>query len=94
MSARWEAFGWDVQELDGHDVELLAGTMENLDTGDKPHVLLAQTTFGKGVSYMESVLAWHYMPMSDEQYEQARIELGAPVRSAPLPPRVTLEGDR
>lgn len=77
MSARWKAFGWDVHEVDGHDVESLGATMEGLPASGRPHVLLARTTFGKGVSYMEGVLAWHYMPMSDEQYEQARAELEA-----------------
>ena len=41
----------------------------------KPHVLLAQTTFGKGVSFMENTIAWHYLPMSNEQYAQAIGEL-------------------
>jgi transketolase len=40
-------------------------------------VLIARTTFGKGVSYMEGRIAWHYLPMSDEQYRQALAELEA-----------------
>lgn len=76
MSRRWEAFGWAVHEVDGHDVEALAQTMELItDETDRPHVLLAQTTFGKGVSYMENTIAWHYMPMSDEQYALAVAEV-------------------
>ncbi len=75
LSTRWEAFGWDVHEVDGHDVDALIATIENLAAA-KPHVLLAHTTFGKGVSYMESTIAWHYLPMSDRQYEQALSELG------------------
>ncbi|MGO9761766.1 MAG: transketolase [Solirubrobacteraceae bacterium] len=72
LYTRWSAFGWDVHEVDGHDVEALTRTLEGLSTGvGRPHVLLAQTTFGKGVSYMESTIAWHYLPMSDEQYAQA-----------------------
>jgi transketolase len=79
MSTCWKAFGWDVHDVDGHDVETLGATMEDLPVDGRPHVLLARTTFGKGVSYMEGALAWHYMPMSDEQYRQARAELeGAP----------------
>jgi transketolase len=78
LAARWEAFGWDVHEVDGHDVDSLTGTIAGLAGGTtKPHVLLAKTTFGKGVSYMENEIAWHYMPMSDEQYAQALSELGA-----------------
>ena len=42
-----------------------------------PHVVLAQTVFGRGVSYMEREIAWHYLPMNDEQYATALAELGA-----------------
>jgi len=76
LAARWEVFGWDVHEVDGHDVDALIATIEDLATGDgRPHVLLAHTTFGKGVSYMEGAIAWHYLPMSDEQYATALAEL-------------------
>ena len=74
VADRWRAFGWDVHEVDGHDTEALKATVDGLG-GDAPHVLLARTTFGKGVSYMESKIAWHYLPMSDEQYQQAMAEL-------------------
>jgi transketolase len=84
LTAKWDAFGWDVHEVDGHDVDALASVMERLPRADakphveaKPHVLLARTTFGRGVSYMESTIAWHYLPMSDEQYSTALSELGA-----------------
>lgn len=76
LRQRWEAFGWDAREVDGHDVEALAGALgETSAVGSRPHVLLARTTFGKGVSYMENEIAWHYLPMSDEQYERALGEL-------------------
>ncbi len=76
LSRRWEAFGWDVHEVDGHDVDALTHTLGGLGAiATKPHVLLAQTTFGKGVSYMENTIAWHYLPMSDAQYAQAMDEL-------------------
>jgi transketolase len=78
LAARWEAFGWDVHEVDGHDVDSLTGTIAGLAGATaQPHVLLARTTFGRGVSYMESRIEWHYLPMSDEQYAQALAELGA-----------------
>jgi transketolase len=41
----------------------------------RPHILIARTTFGKGVSFMESQIRWHYWPMSDEQYQQALDEI-------------------
>jgi transketolase len=80
LAARWEAFGWDVHEVDGHDVEALTDTLQSLTPAPaRPHVVIAHTTFGKGVSYMERALAWHYLPMSDEQFAQALHEVdGAP----------------
>lgn len=76
LSHRWSAFGWDVHEVDGHDPDTVARTIDKLDTdAGPPHVLIAETTFGKGVSYMERQLHWHYWPMSDDQYEQALREV-------------------
>jgi transketolase len=78
LSTRWSAFGWDVHEVDGHDVDAISARLADLrrDEGP-PHVLLAATTFGKGVSYMESQIKWHYWPMSDEDYAVALQELEA-----------------
>jgi len=78
LGDRWRAFGWDVHEVDGHDVEALRETVSRLDTeAGPPHVLLAETTFGKGVSFMEGQVAWHYWPMDDDQYRRAMRELDA-----------------
>jgi len=78
MGARWRAFGWDVHEVDGHDVDLIARHIAQLDTRNgPPHVLIARTTFGKGVSYMERKIKWHYWPMSDDEYREAMQEVGA-----------------
>lgn len=72
LAARWRAFGWDVCEVDGHNVEEMVSVIRSLDVvSGPPHVLLAHTTFGKGVSFMESQIKWHYLPMSDEQFRQA-----------------------
>jgi len=72
MAERWRAFKWDVHEVDGHDVAGMASTIAGLDTRDgAPHVLVARTTFGKGVSFMERQIKWHYWPMSDDEYRQA-----------------------
>jgi transketolase len=78
MAPRWQAFGWDVHEVDGHHEQALAETIATLDTRTgPPHVLLARTVFGKGVSYMESQIKWHYWPMSESEYAQALAEIGA-----------------
>lgn len=73
---RWRAFGWTVHELDGHDPDWIAATIEQLDPRTGPQCLLLQTTFGKGVSFMEGQLEWHYWPMSEAQYASAMVEVG------------------
>jgi transketolase len=76
LADRWSAFGWDVHEVDGHDPRAISAQISDLDTVEgPPHVLLARTTFGKGVSFMESRIEWHYWPMDDRQYVEAMTEL-------------------
>ena len=78
MVDRWRAFGWDAHEVDGHDPVSLADTIRGLDTeSGPPHVLVAHTMFGKGVSFMESSIEWHYLPMTEEQFERAMKEVAA-----------------
>jgi transketolase len=80
MAERWRAFGWDAHEVDGHDIPALVRTIAGLDTSaGKPHVLVARTTFGKGVSFMESQIKWHYLPMSEPEYQRALRECGLEV---------------
>jgi transketolase len=81
LTERWVSFGWNAQDVDGHDAEGLMSTIEGLDRGgDRPHVLIARTTFGKGVSFMEGKIEWHYWPMSGAQYEDALVELASSAR--------------
>lgn len=77
MAARWRAFGWDVNDVDGHSQSQITETIGGLNTVDgPPHILIARTIFGKGVSYMEGQIKWHYWPMSDSEYQQALDEIG------------------
>jgi transketolase len=71
LAARWRAFGWDVREVDGHDPAQLTHACADEPSGTAPRVLIAHTVFGKGVSYMERRLKWHYWPMSDDEYHLA-----------------------
>ncbi|HUY73447.1 MAG TPA: transketolase [Candidatus Dormibacteraeota bacterium] len=75
LEDRWRAFNWDVHVVPGHDRAAMASVMAELPPG-RPHVLIAQTTFGKGVSFMEGQIRWHYMPMNDEEYAIALGEIG------------------
>lgn len=75
LGERFAAFGWRVLEVDGHDVHALVGALGAGGEDGSPSVILARTTFGRGVSYMESELQWHYWPMDEEQYARALADL-------------------
>jgi transketolase len=75
MGDRWRAFGWDVHEVDGHDPAGIAQTVAASTGTRRPHILVAHTTFGKGVSFMENQIQWHYLPMTHEEYAVARREV-------------------
>lgn len=76
LADRWAAFGWQVQIRDGHDLPGLIACLQGLNTHiGPPHLIIAHTTFGKGVSFMENRIPWHYFPMTPEHYEQAMGEV-------------------
>jgi transketolase len=74
---KWRAFGWAVRRIDGHDHEQIAEALSAvpLEAG-RPSVIIADTVKGKGVSFMEGLLAWHYRPPDDHQLSQALAEVG------------------
>jgi transketolase len=74
---RFTAFGWDAQAVDGHDVPALAAAVGAAANDARPHVLVARTVFGRGVSYMENRIKWHYWPMSADEFAQAMSEVAA-----------------
>ncbi len=77
MVGRWSAFGWDVTAMDGHDELALARYLRS-PAVDRPRIIVAETVFGKGVWFMECEIKWHYLPMSDSEYEAALSEIGVP----------------
>ena len=78
LGDKWRAFGWECQEVDGHDVAAssVLGTLPT-KPGDRPRVVLARTVLGKGVSFMENRFEWHYRPLSDRLYATAIAEMEA-----------------
>lgn len=72
LKAKWEAFGWHVQEVDGHNIESIveACSMARAIT-EKPSLLIAHTIPGKGVDFMEYDYHWHGMPPNHEQAKEA-----------------------
>jgi transketolase len=78
FSKKWEAFNWDVNVINGHSFNQILTTLNRLrsERTGKPKVVIAKTTKGKGISYMENKPIWHYrVPDSQEEIEQARKEL-------------------
>ncbi|MGV1004092.1 MAG: transketolase [Candidatus Nanopelagicales bacterium] len=74
--AKWEAFGWEVEEVDGHDLAALTAALGQ-PGGTAPRVVIAHTTKGRGVSFMENSVLWHYRSPQGEEFEAARQELMA-----------------
>lgn len=86
LDARWRSFGWECVECDGHSFGKLSAA---LAPAEGPKVVLARTTFGKGVSFMERgvspsrpaiathVINWHYLPLTAEEFDLAMAEIAA-----------------
>ncbi|MBO4352827.1 MAG: transketolase, partial [Eggerthellaceae bacterium] len=77
LGAKFEAFGWDVDEVDGHDIDAVIETLNRAKASrnGKPHVLIAHTIKGKGVSYMEDQASWHGKAPNADELAQALEEL-------------------
>ena len=76
LPEKWKAFGWNVIDIDGHDMEQILTALDTADTvKDQPTVIIAHTVKGKGVSFAENVVSFHNGILSQEQYEQALQEL-------------------
>lgn len=79
---RWSAFGWDVKEMNGDDLQSILDTFRSIDYNNgKPHLLVSNTTKGYGVSYMENIASWHHGMPNAEQYAQAISEIEARIAS-------------
>ncbi|HIP36844.1 MAG TPA: transketolase [Crocinitomix sp.] len=78
LKTKWQAFGWEVLEMDGHDFISIKKTFakaKSLTGNGKPIVIIMTTVMGKGVDFMEGTHKWHGSPPSDEQEQQALSQL-------------------
>ena len=79
LADKWRAFGWQVREIDGHN---MAEVVDALDAvpfhADRPSALIAHTVKGKGVSFAEDTYVWHSNNVNDDIYARALAELGMP----------------
>ena len=79
---RWTAFGWDVLDIDGDDMQAIADAFDRIDYScGKPHLIVSRTTKGRGISFMENVLKWHHGVPTDDEYRQAYAEIDARIES-------------
>ena len=76
LADKLRAFNWEVIEINGHDYNEIYEAVEAAKKADRPCAIIAHTTKGKGVSFMENQAGWHGKAPSDEQLAQALAELG------------------
>jgi transketolase len=73
---KWKDFGWNVIEVDGHDIEALMNSLDEAEKAKgKPTIIVAHTVKGKGVSFVENKAEWHGIAPKKEEYEKAIKEL-------------------
>ncbi len=76
LAAKWEAFGWRTEEIDGHDFSGIFEAVERAKASlGRPTMMIARTVKGKGVSFMESKVEWHGTPPGKDEFERAMEEL-------------------
>ena len=76
LKAKYAAFGWDVSECDGNDMEALKAYFDSPKAENRPHCLIAHTVKGKGLPFAENQAVWHHKVPSDEQLLEAYEALG------------------
>jgi transketolase len=78
LADKWRAFGWGTREIDGHDLAAIVAALDEVPyAARRPSVIVAHTVKGKGVSFMEDDLEWHYRPPNDADLARALAEIAA-----------------
>lgn len=75
LADKVKAFGWQVFEIDGHDINMIYETIEKAKKSDRPAAIIAKTIKGKGVSFMENNAGWHGKAPGKDDFERAMAEL-------------------
>ncbi|EAL5929014.1 transketolase [Campylobacter upsaliensis] len=75
LDKKWESFGWDCVVVDGHNCTEIANAIKKHKSENKPLCIVCKTVKGKGVSFMEDRLEWHYYAISEDELKQALEEL-------------------
>lgn len=72
---KWQSFGWEADEIDGHDVNALVSSLSKPNKTDTPKIVIADTIKGKGISFMENVPIWHFRMPNEEELKIVMDEL-------------------
>lgn len=75
LKEKWEAFGWNVVTINGHDYTQLLEELSTNESTDQPKMIIADTIKGKGISFVEGQASWHHDVPNGEEYEKGRQEL-------------------
>ncbi len=75
LASKWKSFGWNVSEVDGHDVQGLVNALSAHLHEDRPTCLVAKTVKGKGVPFMENNNEWHHNRLTQAMYDRAMAEM-------------------
>ncbi|HEC1750371.1 TPA: transketolase [Campylobacter lari] len=75
IDEKWKAFGWNCIIVDGHDIDAMSNTILKQKISNKPTCVICKTIKGKGISFMEDKLEWHYYAISDDELQIALGEL-------------------
>jgi len=79
LADKWRAFGWEVREIDGHDMGEVVDALDGVPfNAERPSAIIAHTVKGKGVSFAEDTYVWHSNNVDEEIYARAIAELGMP----------------
>src|SRR5690349_14331115 len=79
LADKWRAFGWEVREIDGHDMGQVVDALDGVPfNAQRPSAIIAHTVKGKGVSFAEDTYVWHSNNVNEEIYARALAELGMP----------------
>jgi transketolase len=84
LSSKWQAFGWNILEIDGHNISQILSALDDAEKiKDKPTVIIAHTVKGKGVSFTENQVSYHGVPPRDgrsgkESLDRALKDIGDP----------------
>ena len=76
LAQKWRAFGWNVLEIDGHELEEIQSAIDSSKGSDRPTMIIANTTKGKGVSFMENMCEYHGKPLCEDELKRALEEIG------------------